>query len=282
MTACSDILKPLIATSGKPPKAIAAAAGITTPYLILLQQGQRTPSEAVVRALAHALALDPHQTQQLQQAAQLDRSTQRQPRRKHTNGIVQVHPALPEDTVAAWMRSATHRIWILQTWVARAVRYKEALLTAATNPAADPSLTVRILLLDPHTEIAEQRSKDILLSSLGPIDPDAIKDYAPRQIQASLDDFHMLHRIIHQQGRAGTQGEQALMEIRTHACLPSFSLYLCDDRALLGFYLHGDISAAGPQLEVDLSVGREASPLIAMLYGEFETLWTVSRPHPRR
>jgi hypothetical protein len=51
---------------------------------------------------------------------------------------------------------------------------------------------------------------------------------------------------------------------------------------LLGFYLHGEISAAGPQLEVDLSVGREASPLIAMLYGEFETLWTVSRPHPRR
>ncbi len=282
MTACSDVLKTLITTSGKLPKAIAAAAGITTPYLILLQQGQRTPSEAVVHALAQALALDPHQSRRLQEAAQRDRSSRRQPRRKHTNGIVRVHPTLPEDIFAEWMRMATRRIWILQTWVARAVRWKEALLTAATNPAADPGLTVRILLLDPHTRVAEQRSKDFLLSHLGPIDPDDIKDYAARQIQASLDDFHMLQRVIHHQVRAGTHDEQAFMEIRTHACLPSFSLYLCDDRALLGFYLHGEISPAGPQLEVDLSVGREASPLIEMLYGEFETLWHVSRPHPSR
>ncbi len=278
MTACGELLQTLMTASGKPPKAIAAQAGITTPYLILLQQGQRTPSDAVVRALAQALALDPQQTQQLQEAAQLDRSTRRQPRSKHINGIVRVHPALPEEMFAEWIRTATQRVWILQTWVARAVRYKDALLTAAHNHAADLDFTVRICLLDPHSGVAEQRSKDILLPSVGPIDTAEIKHYAARQIQASVDDFLMLHRIIQYQVRAETQVEREFMEIHTHACLPPFSLYLCDEHALIGFYLHGDISPASPQLEVDLSGGREASPLINMIHEEFETLWRVSRP----
>jgi transcriptional regulator with XRE-family HTH domain len=119
MTACGDLLKTLIAESGKPPKAIAAQAGITSPYLILLQQGQRKPSDEVVLALATALELDPHQTKRLQEAARLDRSTRHQPRPKHINGIVRVHRALPEETFGEWMRTATKRIWILQTWVAR-------------------------------------------------------------------------------------------------------------------------------------------------------------------
>ncbi|MDQ5853474.1 MAG: helix-turn-helix domain-containing protein [Chloroflexota bacterium] len=278
MTACGDLLKTFIAESGKLPKAIAAQAGITSPYLILLQQGQRKPSDEVVLALAKALELDPHQTKRLQEAAQLDRSTQRQLRPKHLNGIVRVHPALPEETFGEWVCTATQRVWILQTWVARAVRYKDALLTAAQNHAADPDFTIRILLLDPHTGVAEQRSKDILILSLDELDTDEIKHYASRQIQASLDDFHMLHRIIQHKVRADTQVEKEFLEIRTHTCLPSFSLYLCDDHALIGFYLHGDISPAGPQLEVDLSVGREASPLIDMIHEEFETLWRVSRP----
>lgn len=117
---------------------------------------------------------------------------------------------------------------------------------------------------------------------MGQIDTEDVKDYASRQIQASLDDFHMLHRIIQYKVRAGTRVEKHFMEIRTHACLPSFSLYLCDNRAFIGFYLHGDISPAGPQLEVDLGVGREASPLIDMIHDEFEMLWSVSQPHTVR
>ncbi len=113
---------------------------------------------------------------------------------------------------------------------------------------------------------------------MGQLDTDEIKHYAARQIQASLADFHMLHRIIRHQVQAETKVEKEFMEIRTHACLPSFSLYLCDDHALLGFYLHGDISPAGPQMEVDLSIGREANPLIDMIHDEFETLWSVSSP----
>ena len=280
MTACGDLLKTFIAESGKLPKAIAAQAGITSPYLILLQQGQRKPSDEVVLALAKALDLDPYQTRRLQEAAQLDRSTQRQPRPKHINGIVRVHPGLPEETFGEWVRTATRRVWILQTWVARALRYKDAFLTAATNHASDPDFAMRILLLDPRTGVAEQRSKDILISCMGQLDTDDIKHYASRQIQASLDDFHMLHRIIRHKVRAEMHVEKDFMEIRTHACLPSFSLYLCDDRALIGFYLHGDISPAGPQLEVDLSVAREASPLIDMIHDEFETLWSASRPAP--
>ena len=128
MTGCGDLLKTFIAESGKPPKAIAAQAGITTPYLILLQHGQRTPSDAVLSALAKALDLDPQQTQRLQEAAQLDRRTRRPASPKQINGIVRVHPALPEETFGAWVRTATNRVWILQTWVARAVRYKLLLL----------------------------------------------------------------------------------------------------------------------------------------------------------
>lgn len=278
MTACGELLQTFIAESGKPSKAIAAQAGITNPYLILLQQGQRKPSDQVVLALAKALDLDPHQTTRLQEAAQLDRSTSRQHRPKHMNGIVRVHPGLPEETFGEWVAYATKRVWILQTWVSRAVRFKDAFLTAANNHAADPDFTTRILLLDPHASVTEQRSQDIFISSLGQLDTDDIKLYASRQIQASLADFHMLGRIIQHQVRTGTTGEKQFMEIRTHACLPSFSLYLCDDHAFIGFYLHGNISPVGPQLEVDLSVGREASPLIDMIHAEFETLWSVSQP----
>ncbi len=280
MTACGDLLKTFIAASKKPPKAIAAQAGITSPYLILLQQGQRKPSDEVVLALAKALALDAQQTKRLQEAAQFDRSTRRQPRPKQINGIVRVHPALPEETFGEWVRTATKRVWILQTWVARAVRYKDALITAATKHATDPDFSMRVLLLDPRTGVAEQRAKDILILSIGQLDTDDIKAYASRQIQASLDDFHMLHRIIQHKVRAETNVEKEFLEIHTHACLPSFSLYLCDDHALIGFYLHGDISIGGPQLEVDLGGGREANPLITMIHDEFETLWKVSNSAP--
>jgi plasmid maintenance system antidote protein VapI len=280
MTACGDLLKTFMAESGKPPKAIAAQAGITSPYLILLQQGQRKPSDEVVLALAKALDLDPHQTQRLQEAAQLDRRTRRQMRPKHMNGIVRVHPALPNETFEKWVCHATKRVWILHTFVSRPIRLKDAFITAAKNHAADPEFTVRILLLDPRASAAEQRSKDILLSSLGQLDTDDIKQYVPKRIQASLDEFHLLHRIIQHQVRAGASVEKDFMEIRTHACLPSFGLYLCDDHALIGFYTHGDFAIDAPHLEVDLSVGREASPLIDMIHHEFETLWSVSRPAP--
>ncbi len=278
MTEGGNLLKTLIAASEKPLKAIAAQAGITTPYLILLQQGQRIPSDEVVHALAKALDLDPQQTRQLREAAQQDRSTRRQPRPKHINGVVRVHPALPEETFAEWICHATKRVWILQTFVSRPVRYKDALITAATNHATKADFTVRILFLDPRAGAAEQRSKDILLSSLDSTDTDDIKQYVPKKIRASLDDFQMLHRIIQHQVRAGTKVEQDFLEIRTHSCLPSFSLYLCDDRAFIGFYIHGDFAKDSAHLEVDLSVGRKASPLIDMIHTEFETLWSVSHP----
>lgn len=280
MTTCGDMLKTFIVESGKPPKAIAAQAGITTPYLILLQQGQRTPSDAVVYALATALELEPDQTKQLQEAAQVDRSTRRQLRPKQINGIVRVHPEFPWETFAKWASTATHRVWILSTYYSRVVHFKEPFLALARNHAGNSAFTVRILFLDPRARAAEQRSKDILLSNLGPIDTDDVKHYVPKKIQASLDDFHMLHRIIQHQVHAGADGEHAFMEIHTHACLPSFALYLCDDRAFLGFHIHGDLSIDGPHLEVDLSVGREVSPLIEMIHAEFETLWRVSLPNP--
>jgi len=282
MTACGELLQTLMAVSGKPPKAIAAQAGITTPYLILLQQGQRTPSDEVVRALATALELDLHQTQRLQEAAQRDRSTRRQPRPKQINGIVRVHPTLPEETFTEWVCKATQRVWVLETWVTNPIRYKNAFITAATNHAADPEFTMRILLLDPRAGAAEQRSKDVLLSSRGQVDIDEIKQYASKKIQASLDDFKMLQRLIRDKVRVGTSVDKDFMEIRTHTCLPSFALYLCDDHAFIGFYIHGDLSLDGPHLELDLSGGREASPLSDMIHHEFETLWSMSTPDTGR
>src|SRR3712207_6325844 len=103
MTACGDLLKTFVAESGKPPKAIAAQAGITGPYLILLQQGQRKPSDEVVLALAKALDLGPQDTKRLQEATQLDRGTRRQSHPKQINGIVRVHRALPEETFGEWV-----------------------------------------------------------------------------------------------------------------------------------------------------------------------------------
>ena len=281
MTGCGDLLKTFIAESGKPPKAIAAQAGITTPYLILLQHGQRTPSDAVLSALAKALDLDPQQTQRLQEAAQQDRGTRRTPRPKQISGIVRVHPAFPWELFGQWVGTARHRIWILQTYYSQVmVHFKEAFITAATTHAGNPAFTTRILLLDPGAAAAELRSKDILISSLGQLDTDDVRQFVPKKIQACLDEFHLLQRIIQNKIHVGMKVEQAFLEIRTHACLPSFSLYLCDDQAFIGFYLHGDVSIDGPHLEVDLSVGREASPLIDMVQEEFETLWSVSSPAP--
>jgi transcriptional regulator with XRE-family HTH domain len=273
----SNMLKELIEKSGKSIAELANDAGIASGYLSMLRSGKKTaPGDPVVLGLARALELDSHTTGLFHEAARKGRSVSPAPKVKHVGGIVGVHAALPEEEFKKWICDATKRVCILETWITNPIRFKDAFIEVAKKHASDPDFTTQILLLDPSASSAEQRSKDIWISRTSQIDAEDIARYASKKIQDSLDDFKMLRRIINDEIRIRNNVDKECMEIRTHKCLPSFSIYLCDDKAFIGFYVHGDFSNAVPQLEVNLSIDTKSGSFAHMINSEFETLWMIS------
>jgi hypothetical protein len=67
------------------------------------------------------------------------------------------------------------------------------------------------------------------------------------------------------------------IQIRIYNALPSLQLYIYDNRALVGFFLHGSKSNLAPQLEVEVkdSVGGRTY-FGRYVEGEFEKIWNKS------
>ncbi|MCK6577052.1 MAG: LuxR C-terminal-related transcriptional regulator [Anaerolineae bacterium] len=170
-------------------------------------------------------------------------------------GIVHVHPSMPVGTFVGWAQQAARRICILTTWTGLL-----ASQPAIFHEALQRGCAVQILLLNPASPLARQRSLDIHLgTSTRFIDEQEV----PRNIQTTIRQLADLHQEVdHLPGS---------MDLRLYDLLPSFSWFRCDERALIGFFPHSTRMTTFPMLEVqaDSVLGRRFSQ-------EFDAVWNHS------
>lgn len=131
---------------------------------------------------------------------------------------------------------------------ASATRFAEAARTAIRRGA-----TVRILLLDPDSMAARQRSHELSAD-------------VRREVMRNLRELRHLQARLPQEQRDQLQ-------VRVYAAAPSIQLYRCGERMMVSFYPVDRLSGEGQQLEV-----RITTPLGSFVSERFAELWRRSRP----
>lgn len=150
--------------------------------------------------------------------------------------------------------SSGRRIRIMQTWIEQIEDYRESLLEVG----AKEGYTIQVLLLDPNSEFARQRSRDLGFS----------ENRVPKFIQentAVLDQLRTNHHL-------------ANLEVRYYNALPSFQLYISDNYAFFGLFPHGVWSTAAPQLGIELKRQGEYTMFGELLSSEFDRIWSRAQP----
>jgi DNA-binding CsgD family transcriptional regulator len=170
-------------------------------------------------------------------------------------GLTRVHLGMPIDVFTGWVRQAQHTLRLLNTWTGIFYDRPDLLITPI-----ELGCTVQILLLDPSSPFAKQRSLDIYLGSE---QPDV--DEVPKNIQISIRQLASVY--------AALGGSEDKLELRLYNVMPSFSLHQCDQRALIGFFPHTTRTTTFPMLEVEME-----TPLGSRFSEEFEAIWNSAMP----
>jgi transcriptional regulator with XRE-family HTH domain len=261
-----ELLDQLRADRNMDGKTLAEKAGLSTAYVSLLIRGERrAPSEEVLAALATALKLNVEERKQLTQAAIESESSEstsklskKQKARKPLDerveasaaGIEGVHPYLSESLLYERIVNAHALIRIQDTWLPDPRSYRASFAEAF---ARNKALRVEILLLKPESVFAKLRATDLKART---------EHYVSEQILDALFEFQTL-------ADSGFD-----IEVRTYESSPSIQQIVCDDQALVGFFLHGERSDLAPQLDVQI----KDSLLGEFLRDEFEYVWQTAQP----
>jgi len=247
-------------TRGLNRQQLADAAHLSAGYVGLLINGSKTtPSIEVVEALAVALKLDQDQTEELRGTLEnLPRPLATSGRRSTVSqyagidpslaGIVSVHATLPNGIVERHIGEAKERIRIQDTWIADPRRFTTAFLRASEN-----GVHTQLLLLDPESPYAIQRSKDLQSQSESDV---------PEEVRETIKQCKYLHR------------EGVLLEVKLYRSLPSIPQIICDGHMFIGFFLHGERSDFTYQLEIE---GTD-SALYTIFEQDFNRTWDTAIP----
>lgn len=170
-------------------------------------------------------------------------------------GLAAVHMGLPLEQFGACLRQASLIIRVMNTWTGVFVDYAKWLVEAVRR-----GTQVQILLLQPSSAIARQRSLDVYLSA-GHAAPN--DDEVPHNIRTSIRQIASLY--------PEAQAGPGKLELRLYNRLPSFSVHQCDNTAFVGFFPHATRTTTFPMLEVELpsTFGR-------LIEEEFRQVWESS------
>jgi len=128
-----------------------------------------------------------------------------------------------------------------------ASRFAEAVRSAVGRGA-----TIRIMLLDPDSLAAQQRSHELSAD-------------VRHEIMRNLRDLRRLEARLPPEHR-----EQ--LQVRVYAAAPSIQLYRCGERMMVSFFPVDRLSGEGQQLEV-----RVTTPLGSFVSERFAELWSSGR-----
>lgn len=164
---------------------------------------------------------------------------------------VQEHERFDQDGFIDRIRDTRRNIRILDTWTLLLDGAHRDDTFGALRRSLTHGATVRILLLDPDSSAARQRSEELDLHRV---------DVAA-QIMSNLRHLHQFREglSVEQRGR---------LRVSVYDASPSIQLYQWDGRALISFFPIGKVSFDVPQLEVDM-----ASPWGQFVDRRFDELW---------
>ncbi|HEY1354320.1 MAG TPA: hypothetical protein VGF67_32320 [Ktedonobacteraceae bacterium] len=71
------------------------------------------------------------------------------------------------------------------------------------------------------------------------------------------------------------------LELRFHSTMPALQIFICGERAMVGFYFHGQDSQLFPQLEVAMmDETGQYTPFGKYIEAEFEARWSLATAAP--
>jgi DNA-binding CsgD family transcriptional regulator len=172
-------------------------------------------------------------------------------------GLVQVHLSMPVDLYANWLHQASTHIRVLNTWTGIFIDHGDSILKAIQN-----GVRVQMLLLDPSSPFARQRSHDLSL---------ARGDVVIDQEEVSKNIRTSIRQLVTfcLEPECDTSG----LELRLYNAMPAVSMHQCDHHALVGFFPHSERTTTFPVLEI-----RTDSPFGTQIEAEFSHLWQVATP----
>lgn len=146
--------------------------------------------------------------------------------RMNLAGVVDAEDSFDTTKVGNFFARAK-TVRILQTWIPEAIPTLRQIRECVRNGGQ-----VRILLLNPDSEVARLRSQQ-----LGYLD----KNQAAKAVESNLAE---IARIVHE------ISDKTKIQVRLYDILPVVSIYAFDDQAYLGVYWYGLPAISGPQLLV--------------------------------
>jgi len=165
---------------------------------------------------------------------------------------VQEHDRFDQASFIDRMRETHRNIRILDTWTLLLERRNRSRTFDAMREALDQGATIRVLLLDPNSAAALQRTEEL----------------ERREIDVAaqiMDNLRQLYLFRHQ---LQSPEMKSRLKVCVYDASPSIQLYQWDDRALISFFPIGEVSFDVPQLEVDM-----ASPWGQFVDRRFDELW---------
>jgi len=167
-------------------------------------------------------------------------------------GIEHVYKDFPVNQHLQWLQNAHQRVRVLNTWTRFYADYPDKLIEAMKQGAH-----VQLLLLDPSSPFARQRSLD--LQSDDDNQESATQD-VPNNIRANIRQFAAIYPKL-----AEPDGE---LELGLYNALPSLSIHQVDNKALIGFFPHHVQTTGFLLIEI-----RMDSPFGKQIDAKFERMW---------
>jgi hypothetical protein len=165
---------------------------------------------------------------------------------------VQEHERFDQAGFIERMRETDRSIRILDTWTILLDGRSRNRTFSAMRVALEQGATIRVLLLDPNSAAAQQRTEEL----------------ERRQIDVTaqiMDNLRNLYTFREQLDRPEMRSR---LKVCVYDASPSIQLYQWDGRALISFFPIGKFSFDVPQLEVDM-----ASPWGQFVDRRFDELW---------
>lgn len=215
--------------------------------LILLSAGTSIVAGTIISVLAHWFGADRAAFDEL-----IKKVSKAEQFRDHMNeaGIFEVSDAFDIDTLRDGIKNSKKNVSILDNFIAEDISRVE---TALVNANAR-GVSVRVIILNPESESAKQRSLD-----LGHDTPDYVQGRIKRNIRIfkELQSKHKLNKL----------------EVKAHRSLPSLQILIFDNKAYAGFFFHGHESSAGKHLKIYFFHNEKRTTFGEDINEEFETVW---------
>ena len=157
------------------------------------------------------------------------------------------------------MSETSRDIRILDTYTLLLERRNRVRTFGGMRRALDQGATIRVLLLDPNSAAAQQRTEEL----------------ERRQIDVATQIMDNLRQLYLFRDQLPSPEMKSRLRVRVYDASPSIQLYQWDHRALISFFPIGKVSFDVPQLEVDM-----ASPWGQFVDRRFDELWD-QRDHVR-